>query len=287
MQLKGRVALVTGASQGLGKEIARAYLRAGASVTILARDAKMLEQAATELRAEMRDAPVLSFAADVTDETAIAEVVAETQRTFGLLDCLVNNAGIHGPKGALEEIDLREWWRAIEINLMGTVIPMHSVLPGMKRAKYGKIINLSGGGATSPMPQITAYAASKAAVVRLTESVALEVHGFGIDINAVAPGALNTRLLDQVLAAGPDKVGAQFYQRSIEQKERGGASLENAAALCVYLASAASDGVTGRLVSAVWDDWQTLGERRTALSSTDIYTLRRITSKDRNFGWDK
>src|SRR5206468_11879378 len=107
-----------------------------------------------------------------------------------------------------------DWVHAIHINLLGTVYCCRAALPLMRRAGAGKIITLSGGGATAPLPRISAYAASKAAVVRFTETLAEELRGTGIDVNAVAPGALNTRLLDEVLAAGPGRVGQQFYERA-------------------------------------------------------------------------
>jgi 3-oxoacyl-[acyl-carrier protein] reductase len=135
------------------------------------------------------------------------------------------------------------------------------------------------------MPRFTAYASSKAAVVRFSESLAQEVRGQGIDVNTIAPGALNTRLLDEVLAAGPDKVGRDFFAKSVKQRESGGAPLDKGAALCVFLASAASDGITGRLLSAVWDDWANLPQRREELDQTDIFTLRRVVPEDRREQW--
>jgi 3-oxoacyl-[acyl-carrier protein] reductase len=159
-----------------------------------------------------------------------------------------------------------------------------AILPQFRSRKYGKIINLSGGGATAPLPRFSAYAASKAAIVRLTETLACELKEDGIDVNAIAPGALNTRLLDEVLAAGPEKVGQDFYERSLKQRDQGGASLARGAALATYLASADSDGITGRLLSAVWDDWAHLGDWREELERSDIYTLRRITPDDRGRG---
>ncbi|HSN27544.1 MAG TPA: SDR family oxidoreductase, partial [Kofleriaceae bacterium] len=117
------------------------------------------------------------------------------------------------------------------------------------------------------------------------ESLELEVRSHGIDVNSIAPGALNTRMLDEVLAAGPEKVGADFYARALKQKDSGGAGLERGAALAVFLASAASNGITGRLISAVWDPWEDLPSRRDELAETDIYTLRRIVPHDRGRGW--
>src|SRR5207237_4918737 len=118
---------------------------------------------------------------------------------------------------------------------------------------------------------------------RVAESLALEVRDFGVDVNAIAPGALNTRMLDEVLIAGPDVVGREFYDRMVSTKKQGGTPLEVGAALAVYLGSAASDGITGRLLSAVWDPWETLASYRGDLASSDIYTLRRIVPRERGF----
>ena len=151
----------------------------------------------------------------------------------------------------------------------------------MKTQRCGKIILLSGGGATKPLPNLSAYAASKAAVVRFGETLAEETRSLGIDVNAVAPGALNTRLLDEVIAAGAEKVGQQFFEQSEKQKAEGGTPLTTGAALCVFLASQESDGITGKLISAVWDPWRDFGRHLDKLQKTDVYTLRRIVPEDR------
>jgi 3-oxoacyl-[acyl-carrier protein] reductase len=157
------------------------------------------------------------------------------------------------------------------------------VLPHLKAQRYGKIIQLSGGGATNPMPRISAYAVSKAAIVRFAETLAEEVRGTGIDINSIAPGALNTRMLDEVLEAGPDKVGKDFYERALKQRDNGGVPLQRGADLAIFLASRASDGITGKLISAVWDNWEHWPEHLDKLSGSDVYTLRRIVGRDRGF----
>jgi 3-oxoacyl-[acyl-carrier protein] reductase len=166
---------------------------------------------------------------------------------------------------------------------MGTVYPCRALVPHFLANKYGKIINLSGGGATNPLPNISAYAASKAAVVRFTETLAGEV-GAGIDVNAVAPGALATQMMDSAIDAGPDKVGKAFHERMLKLKAEGGTPLIKGAQLCAYLASSESDGVTGKLLSAVWDPWNALSAHRDDLKG-DIYTLRRIVPADRGKDW--
>jgi NAD(P)-dependent dehydrogenase (short-subunit alcohol dehydrogenase family) len=288
LSLTGRAAIVTGASEGLGREIARACVAAGASVLICARDAERLQQVLTEL-SEIAGAAqtVVAEPADVSNPSDVDRLVARALDTFRQVHILVNNAGVYGPLGPIETVDWAAWTRAIEINLYGSVLMARALVPHFKRHRYGKIVQLSGGGATNPLPRISAYAASKAAIVRFAESLALELEGSGIDVNCVAPGPLNTRLMDQLLAAGPETVGAAFHDRMRKIAAEGGTPLERGAALAVFLGSAESDGITGRLLSAVWDRWSDLPARRSALKDTDVYTLRRIVPADRGLDWDK
>jgi 3-oxoacyl-[acyl-carrier protein] reductase len=284
--LIGRSVIITGASQGMGKTIARACVRAGANVFLIARGEILLNETTAELQTDARPGQVVAaMAGDVGDPLQCQAMVNQALSCLPNLTALVNNAGIYGPMGLVEENDWDSWVETMRVNCFGAVLMTRKVLPTFKAQKYGKIITLSGGGATAPMPRLTAYASAKAAVVRFCESVALETREQGIDVNTVAPGPLNTRLLDEVLAAGPDKVGRDFFEKSIKQRETGGAQLEKGAALCVFLASAASDGITGRLLSAVWDDWAHLPERRETLERTDIFTLRRIVPEDRREQW--
>jgi NAD(P)-dependent dehydrogenase (short-subunit alcohol dehydrogenase family) len=284
--LEGRAAVITGASQGLGLEIARAYVEAGSHVLICARDAVMVASAVDTLKAQASAGQVVAGEpADVSQSEEVDRLVAKSLELFPQVHVLVNNAGIYGPMGPIEEVDWTEWARAMEINVYGSILPCRALLTHFKDRRYGKIVQLSGGGATNPLPFISAYAASKAAIVRFAESLALEVRDFGIDVNAIAPGALDTRMLDQVLAAGPEAVGQAFYDRMVKTKENRGTPLATGAALAVYLGSAESDGISGRLLSAVWDPWQDLQTRRADLDATDVYTLRRIVPKDRGFSW--
>jgi NAD(P)-dependent dehydrogenase (short-subunit alcohol dehydrogenase family) len=281
--LAGRSAIITGANQGLGRAIAEHFVRAGASLLITARGERLLEETAAELQslATFPMQRVLFQVADVSQASDCRATVTRARDELTNHCILVNNAGVYGPFGLIEDNDWSEWVKAIEINLFGTVLMCREVLPGFRASGYGKIINLSGGGATAPLPRISSYAASKAAVVRFTETVALECQACGIDVNAIAPGALNTRLMDELVAAGPERIGADFYERMVKQQKQGGTPLSKGADLAVFLASAASNGITGRLLSAVWDDWANLPRQRDDLVKSDIYTLRRITPEDR------
>jgi 3-oxoacyl-[acyl-carrier protein] reductase len=262
--LIGRTAIVTGGTRGLGFEIARRFVAEGARVVITGRDRGALDAAAAELGVE-------AVRADVSDPAACAAVLERA----GQPSVLVNNASITGAVGPVEATDWDEWVDTIATNLFGTVLMCRAVVPSMRERGSGKIVNLSGGGATGPRPNFSAYAAAKAAVVRFTETLAQELDGAGVDVNAIAPGALNTRMLDDVLRAGPERAGAE-HTRALEQRDSGGASFEPAVELAVFLASAASDGITGRLIAALWDDWRAFPERREELMAGDAYTLRRI-----------
>jgi NAD(P)-dependent dehydrogenase (short-subunit alcohol dehydrogenase family) len=285
-KLAGKFAIVTGASRGLGRAICEQFLRAGAGVLFTSRDAEAVRRTLEHLRKLISGGPpVEGMVSDVSRPQDCRAAVARAAEIGGGVDILVNNAAIYGPMGTIDQVDFQQFVQTIEVNLFGTVLMCREVIPLMRKRGRGKIINLSGGGGAVPLPRIDAYAAAKAAVVRLTENLALELAQDHIDVNAIAPGALNTKMLEEVLEAGPEKVGQDFYQRALRQRDEGGAGLEKGAATAVFLASADSDGISGRLISAVWDDWANLPAHRERLAGTDIYTLRRIVPKDRGQAW--
>jgi NAD(P)-dependent dehydrogenase (short-subunit alcohol dehydrogenase family) len=286
-KLAGSAVIVTGANQGLGRVIAKRLVADGASVLLCARDRAKLTEAREDLRTVAAPGQVVIAAgADVSRQDEVERLFTTAERELPPLTGLVNNAAILGPAGRAEETDWEQWHEAIRINLLGTVLCCREAVRIFRRARYGKIVNLSGGGATAPRPFLSAYAVAKAGVVRFTETLAEETKGAGIDVNAVAPGALNTRLLNEVIEAGPERVGTQAYEEALRQRQEGGAPPEAAAALCALLLSADSDGITGRLLSAVWDNWRDLPARKIQLAASDVYTLRRIVPRDRNFDWD-
>jgi NAD(P)-dependent dehydrogenase (short-subunit alcohol dehydrogenase family) len=285
MKLDGRTAIITGASQGLGAVIADHFLAEGANVMLCGRDAEALAAQQGRLAAAYGTDRVGAKPADVSSKADVDALFDEALCRFGRLDILVNNAGVYGPMGPIEDVDWDEWVQAIAINLTGTVYCARRAVTVFKAQRYGKIVMLSGGGATSPLPGISAYAASKAAIVRFTETLALETREWNIDVNAIAPGALMTRLTDQLIEAGPDRVGASLHARMVKLKQEGGTPLSLGAALCGYLASAESDGLTGRLIAAPWDPWPFSEQHRLDVADSDIYTLRRIVPKDRGRTW--
>ena len=286
MKLAHQVALITGANQGLGAQIARRFRAEGAHVAIGARGETALEDTARDLRDLPAPGEVLARRLDVTREPEVEAWIAAAQARWGRIDILVNCAGSAGPRGPLDELDWSAWKEAMEINILGTAYPSRVVTPIMKAAGRGKIINLSGGGATKPLPHLSAYAASKAAVVRLTETLALELKPWKIDVNAVAPGVLYTKLVDDFVEAGEAQLGRAYFEEVQRQKANPQPAFDLATGLCLFLASAESDGITGRLLSANWDPWAGLPARREALAKSDVYTLRRIVPGDRGLDWD-
>jgi len=255
MKLKNKTAIITGANQGFGLEVAKKFALEGANLLLTARDYEKLLDAKKEIES-ISNSKVAILQANVTKVADNEKAAQKAIELFGKIDILIANAGVYGPKGPSEEVDWDEWSSAIDINLKGAVLSCRSVMAHMKQNRFGKIIILSGGGATKPMPNISAYAVSKAGLVRFAESIAEELKSYNIDVNAIAPGALNTRLLNEILEAGPEHVGKAFYEQSLKQQKTGGTPLDKGAKLCVYLASEESDGITGRLISAVWDPWE-------------------------------
>ena len=284
LPLLDKIAIITGGSEGLGFEIAKKFILAGASIIICSRNKNNLKSAEFKLKKLLnKNQKLLTIVADVSKEKDVKKLIKITIQKLGDCSILVNNAGIYGPKNKLEKTNWKEWKKTIEINLFGSVLMCKELINHFKKKKYGKIIQLSGGGATNPLPYLSAYAASKAAIIRFSETLANEVAKYNISVNSIAPGALNTRMLDEVIKAGPDKVGIDFYKRSVNQKKNGGTPLSNASDLAVFLASSQSDDITGKLISALWDKWEDWPKYADRIMNSDVYTLRRIVGKDRGF----
>ena len=223
MRLSGAGIIITGASRGLGRAIAKMCILEGARVVVCGRDPGALEEARDELQAlAPGKSAVTAVTADVSRPEEVERSSGSASAALPVLTGVVDNAGIHGPKGPIDEVDWEQWTYALQVNLFGTVLVCRQALKLFRKHGYGKIVNLSGGGATKPYPFVSAYAASKAAVVRFTETMAHELNGTRIDVNALAPGAMNTRLLDDILEAGAERVGAAAYDAAVRQKAQGG-----------------------------------------------------------------
>ena len=268
--LAGRRIVVTGASRGIGAAIARQLGNLGAHLVLVARDPTALEN----VRTSLPRGPHRIIALDVTDEAAWAAAAGQLTAE-GPVHELVTAAGVLGPIGPPGSWQVGDFRRTIEVNLVGTLLSIVSLLDPL-RAGRGAVVALSGGGATSPLPRFDAYATSKAGLVRLVENMAVELAPEGVRVNCVAPGFVATTMHRATLDAGPDLVGVDYYERTLQAVSEGGDSPEPAAELTAFLLSAEAEGITGRLISARWDPWAQPAFRERLRSDPSLGRLRRI-----------
>jgi NAD(P)-dependent dehydrogenase (short-subunit alcohol dehydrogenase family) len=286
MSFRDRVCIVTGATRGLGRQIALRLWKKGASLLLVARDSAALASLCESLQRDTStNQRVVVFACDLSLPTAATAITSKLLDEFDVVTALINNAAILGPVGPFWENDFDLWQQTIRVNLLAPAELCSLIIPVMRKEGYGKIVNLSGGGATSPRPYFSAYATAKVGLVRLTEVLAHETSTMHIDINCIAPGVMPTGMLEEIRAVGLDRAGSLEFAQLQQQSSEPEKSLDRAAELAEFLVSAESDGITGRLISAVWDPWQGLPQRRELLGKSDIYTLRRIVPQDRGLDW--
>jgi 3-oxoacyl-[acyl-carrier protein] reductase len=268
--------VLTGSSSGIGRALTERLLAHGHLVWGLAR---------SDQSEFVSGRPGAFFASrcDVADWSQMSAVAREVLAAWPEIDGLVTCAGVQGAVGRTVTIDPALWNATVRANLDGTFHAIRAFHDALRRSPLrAKIVCFSGGGATRPRPNFSAYGAAKTAVVRLVETIAEEERDSLLDINAIAPGAINTRMTDEVVALGPGVAGPAEYQAALRQKEAGGASLDRALDLVEWLLSPASDGISGRLISAQWDDWTALARRKDELAASDICTLRRISPDERD-----
>lgn len=255
MRLKDKVAVITGAGQGIGKAIALAFAREGARVVLAARTARNLEAAA----AQMPAGASLVVPTDLTDEAAIRRLVERTIAEFGTIDVLVNNSGVAGPTKACEDVSREEWLDCFEVNVTGAFLMTKYVIPTMKAKRSGRILNVSSMSGKRPLPNRTPYTASKMALIGLTRTLAFELGEYGVTVNAICPGATAGPRIDSVIENMAQSFGATFEEAKRTFTDPGAlktlVDAEDHAALCVFLASdeaahmtAQDINVTGGLV---------------------------------------
>lgn len=272
MKLDGQVAVITGAGRGIGRAIALAYAREGARLALAARSEPELDE--TVAAVSELDAEAIAVRTDVTSQIATERLARRVVQRFGRIDLLVNNAGISGPVGPLQDNDIAEWVDTINVNLTGTFLVCRAIVPVMIGQGGGKIINLSGAGVANAWSNMSAYCSSKAAVVRLTEVLAQELEGKGITVNALGPGSVHTSMWEKMTEQAAD-AGAEFiHELGQRVLSGGGASIDDCAELAVWLGSEESGNLTGRIISAAADDFRGMSPLIPEIMEGDAYTLR-------------
>jgi NAD(P)-dependent dehydrogenase (short-subunit alcohol dehydrogenase family) len=294
-QLAGKTCLVTGASRGLGRSIARRFWEEGASLVVAVRDPSSVESLVSDLgrgqgqgqgQGQGDDQSCVAVRLDLQDLQSARSLIDRTV-AMGVprIDVLVNNAAVQGPIGRTWELSTQAWADAITADLVAPAAICSAAVALMAKRGGGRIINLSGGGATGPRQNFSAYATAKAALVRFSETLAEEAKPLGVAVNCVAPGPMGTDMLTTVQQAGVEAAGEREIAAARKALAAGDKTLLAAVELVVFLASSASQGVTGKLISALWDNWQDFADHLGELDASDVYTLRRITGRDRGIAW--
>ena len=261
--------LVTGAGRGVGKRLAIGFAAAGARVGLLARSKAELDLAQLEI--EHAGGVALRIRADVNDFEQMCAVVDRMRVQFGGVQVLICGAAVQGPIAPFVETAPKAWADVVHTNLLGVMNSCRAVLPHMIERRSGKIIVLSGGGAVTARPNFSAYAASKAAVVRMAETVAEEVRDHNIQINCMSPGGTYTHMTDEILRAG-ERAGWKEQEEALNIRQTGGVPPEKQIQLALFLASEQSNHISGKVLH-VNDDWKKL---KNAGIHSEIYTLRRV-----------
>ncbi len=276
--MSDKVAIITGAGRGIGRTIALCFAKAGINLLLSSRTLSELDNVAEECR---KSGVVAKTAVgDVSNFEDCRKIFTMALSINSRIDILVNNAGVYGPLGSVGQIDSTEWVNAIGTNLFGVFFMTNLVLPEMKKQKYGKIINLSGGGATNALPNFSAYAASKAAVARLTDTIAEEVRDYNIQVNTIAPGLVDTQLQDSILTPNSG-AGQEMINRMSKVRKTGLGAVppELASDLCLFLVSDASQKLTGKLISAPhdpWKKWQNNEKLLDEVANSELFTIKRV-----------
>jgi NAD(P)-dependent dehydrogenase (short-subunit alcohol dehydrogenase family) len=237
--LAGKVAIVTGASRGIGAAAAFVLAKAGAAVMLVARDGKRASRLAEEIVASGGRA--IAVACDVADYGSVRTMVDETGRRLGSIDILVNNAGVIEPIDALVQSDPAAWGRSIEINLIGAYHAARATLPRMLEAGKGTVINISSGAAHHPLEGWSAYCSAKAGLAMLTSAIALECADAGVRVFGLSPGVTDTDMQAAIRASGINRI-SQIRQIDL-------APVGHPAAAILYLCTAAADDFAGKEVA--------------------------------------
>ena len=281
MRLKGRNIVVTGGSVGIGLAVSKKIASEGGTVIMMARDKDNLLKATNLLNTtygKIHKTKHHHFVGDVSSIPDV-EVFAIWAEQFGPIHGIVNCAGVYGPIGKTTEINTNDFLDTIKINLMGTIYMCSAFHDSFSNDYKKKIINFAGGGAANTFPNYSAYATSKVALVRFTENLAIELENENYEVNCIAPGFVATRIHQKTLKIGASAAGETFYENTKKQLESGATPPEKAADLTAFLLSDDSNGITGKFISAPWDNWEDKEFQELLKTDKDFATIRRIDNK--------
>lgn len=271
-----RKILITGGATGIGKELTNYFLSQDDTVIIISRSEKNVVHARNEL--ESYRSHLLTFAGDLASKEFILEFRKELQN-IGTINYLINCAGVQGEISPFIFSNIDNWYSGFTNNIFAGINAIHLLLPMMIEAGYGKILSLAGGGATGSRPNFTSYAASKIAMVRFSEILSDELLGKNIDVNMISPGSCNTRMMDEIIDAG-DRAGINEVKMARDVKSTGGTPIEKITNLVSFILSKEADGITGKIISAVWDNWDEPAFQEKLRRDKNFATLRRIDGRN-------
>lgn len=266
--LEGQVAIVTGGGRGIGRAMALALATAGVKVAVAARSTDQLAQTVQQI--EQSGSHALALPVDVTDSQGVHQMVRQVEEQLGPVDLLVNNAGMAGRSGPIRATDAETWWRVLDVNLRGPFLCAQAVLPGMTTRRRGCIVNVSSGASLGPWPNVSAYAISKTALNRFSETLALEVANDNITVFSLDPGVVRTAMTDEAASAEWAKWDDVVPRLFAEGR---GSPPEKAAQLAVALASGKADILTGRQIS-ISDNLDEMVAQARRIQEEELYLLR-------------
>lgn len=275
MKRQVKVALVTGGSRGIGLAIARSLYQQDYQVVVCSRNKTEIKKAALEI--DPSGKRVMGIKVDVSREKDVKRLFRTTIKKFSRVDILINNAGVFWPFGQFEKTYFAQNRTTIEINLIGTMLCCYHAIPHMKKHRWGRIINFSGGGIGGDiaLQNAVSYFTSKGAIVYFTECLATELEPFGITVNTVLPGQILTDATKKILKTPENKLGPVLKAAKNKLISTGGQRVEPVLKLINYLLTTKAKNLTGRLLSARWDDLNVLSES----ANRNLFKIRRIDEK--------
>jgi len=276
-----KTVLITGATGVIGANIAKHFYDSGYRLILSGRQTEKLN----ELKNNFGD-DVLICPADVADIESVKNLFSLIEREIGSLDVVISAAGIYGEIGRLEQVDMEKWEDAFRVNVFGSMYVAKFAIPLLKKSNNASIILFAGGG-EGPLPNFSSYASSKGAILRFAETLAEEVKEYGIKVNAIYPGLVNSGFVKNIIDTGPQRAGRESYEQALRQVdgEEKTVTPDRAAQLCIFLASKKAKGITGKLFAARWDQLDNIEKHKEDIMNTDIYSSRRIKPYDRGRKW--